>query len=685
MKRRKAKIRDIRELRKDAESRVIPDLNAQPIGENDDPRKLMHELQVHQIELEIQNEELRNTRESLEAVLEKHDDFYDFAPVGYFSFSRTGVILETNLTAASMLGVDRARLTGKLFQNYIQDKVSAYTFRNLLNEVFDNRKKGACQLSITNSENHGLFIHLEVSIPLNDNKCLAVASDITELKKSRNDLFASEKKLHDTNSYLEHLINFANAPIIVWNPGFEIQVFNRASERLTGYNAQEVIGKKLDILFPGISRKKSIDMIKRTLEGRFLESIEIPILTKGKETRMVLWNSANIYATDNISLISTIAQGNDITLRKKAENALVESQRKLEIALDSGNIGIWEWDSAEKKIRIDSRTEKLLGIDGTTFDGSLKSLEDLVVQEDLAHLRAAFRRTINEVVPFETVIRVKPEGKSMRHLVAKGQCHRDSSGKVNITAVFFDITEMKKQSEHALFRVNEDLVRSNRDLEQFAYVASHDLQEPLRMISSFTQLLSQQYKDKLDGNALEYIRYAVDGSKRMYDLINGLLAYSRIHTRGKSFQMVDLNIVFEKVMKNVELKINERNACINSENLPVVFADENQMIQLFQNLILNSMKFCEKDPRIDISSQSDNDRYILSFRDNGIGIEPEYSERIFQIFQRLHTNDEYEGTGIGLAICKRIIERHGGTIWVESEHGKGSSFFFTIPKDQAAG
>jgi len=250
-----------------------------------------------------------------------------------------------------------------------------------------------------------------------------------------------------------------------------------------------------------------------------------------------------------------------------------------------------------------------------------------------------------------------------------------------ISGVCFDITEMKMGAEKAMFRLNEDLLRSNKELEQFAYVASHDLQEPLRMVSSFTQLLAQRYGDKLDQDAQEFIQYAVDGAARMQVLINDLLDYSRIGTRGRQFTVIDMHEVLGQAVNNLRIKIQERNALITNDNIPTVFADEGQMVQLFQNLIGNALNFSKASPKIHISAREEKDQYVFIVADNGIGIEPQYFERIFQIFQRLHPKNDFGGgTGIGLAICKRIIERHGGKIWVESKKGKGSVFYFTIIK-----
>jgi light-regulated signal transduction histidine kinase (bacteriophytochrome) len=240
--------------------------------------------------------------------------------------------------------------------------------------------------------------------------------------------------------------------------------------------------------------------------------------------------------------------------------------------------------------------------------------------------------------------------------------------------------QFEVEANKELKEVASKLKISNSELEQFAYVSSHDLQEPLRMVASFTQLLERRYKGQLDEDADEYIGFIVEGSQRMKYLIDDLLEFSRLNTQVKEFELSYLEIALEDVLLKLQISIKDYNAKITHEPLPTLMVDLMQIRQLFQNLISNAIKFHgDEPPEIHISAQKNGNEWIFGVSDNGIGIKPEHQELIFGIFKRLHTREEYPGTGIGLSICKRIIERHGGRIWVESEPGKGSTFYFTIP------
>jgi light-regulated signal transduction histidine kinase (bacteriophytochrome) len=300
----------------------------------------------------------------------------------------------------------------------------------------------------------------------------------------------------------------------------------------------------------------------------------------------------------------------------------------------------------------------------------------------LLHLVAAVQKTGADNLAFTELIPGKHE------IAQLARAFSEMTERLRTTLVSRDElqkeVEVRRKTEEELEITLEQLSRSNKELEQFAYVASHDLQEPLRMVSSYVQLLAERYKDQLDERAQKFIHYAVDGAARMQSLIQDLLGFSRVSTRGLAFARIDSNILLAEALANLQTSISVSGAVITSDQLPVVYGDRIQIVQVFQNLISNSIKFCtNKPPKIHVSAEFRDGRWLFSVRDNGIGIDAKYAGKIFIIFQRLHTREEYPGTGIGLALCKRIIERHGGEIHFESEVGKGTTFYFTLLKEEA--
>jgi len=373
--------------------------------------------------------------------------------------------------------------------------------------------------------------------------------------------------------------------------------------------------------------------------------------------------------------------------QRESDRALQESEEHYRNTMDASLAGIYIVQDLVFKY-VNPTMAKLHGYEPEEIGNRLGPL-DLIVPEQRDMVRRNFsRRAKGEPgKPYE-VKAYRKDGSSFDAMVwGNPVTYRGQPASVG---TLIDITE-RRRAEAKLKHTVADLERSNAELEQFAYVASHDLQEPLRMVSSYVQLLAQRYKGQLDADADDFIAYAVDGANRMQALINDLLTYSRVGTRGKPPEPTDCEAVLDQALANLQVAIEESGAVVTHDGLPTVMADDSQLVQLFQNLIDNGIKFrSEGPPRVHVSAKrlplpqagegrgGGGSEWAFSVRDNGIGIDPEFFERIFIIFQRLHSREEHPGTGIGLAICKKIVERHGGDIWVESEPGKGSTFFFTM-------
>jgi len=369
----------------------------------------------------------------------------------------------------------------------------------------------------------------------------------------------------------------------------------------------------------------------------------------------------------------------DVTERKHAEAALRESETRFRSLTQLSSDWYWEQDEQFGLKYMSGRMGERTGLDAAAYIGRKRWDTPALnlSEEDWAKHRAHLERH----EPFRNFEMQRPtDGGGSRWISLSGEPLFDETGRfAGYRGVGSDITE-RKQAEIALREAHEELKRSNAELEQFAYVASHDLQEPLRMVSSYTQLLLRRFGERFDGDSREFMGYIVDGAARMKQLIEDLLAYSRVGTRGKEFREVEVEESVRRAVSNLRAAIEEAGAAVTWDALPRVMADDTQLTQLFQNLIGNALKFRSASvPRIHIFvARRDSDWHFM-VRDNGIGIEPQYFERIFMVFQRLHNKADYPGTGIGLAICKKVVERHGGEIWVESRPGEGSAFHFSFP------
>jgi PAS domain S-box-containing protein len=450
---------------------------------------------------------------------------------------------------------------------------------------------------------------------------------------------------------------------------------NTRFEELTGL--MNVVGKKVSEVIPGIkeSNPELFEIYGRVASTGEPERFETFVESLG------IWFSISVYSPAREYFVAVF---DNITERKQAEEALIASEVRYRRLFEAARDGILILDDATGTIvDVNPFLVEMLGFPREQFLD--KKLWELGFFKDIAANQANFAELQQkgyiryENLPLETGNgrRIEVEFVSNTY-----QVNHHKVIQCNVR----DITE-RARAERKLRAFTVELERSNRELEQFAYVASHDLQEPLRMVSSYVQLIAKRYAGKLDTDADEFIGFAVDGADRMHRMINDLLQYSRVNTRAKPFEPTDTEAVVNDALVNLQVAIEDTHAVITHDPLPTVLGDGSLLAQVFQNLIGNALKFRgDETPRVHISArrlptlQAGEDRgWVFSVRDHGIGIDPQYFDRIFRIFQRLHTRAEYSGTGIGLAICKKIVERHGGSIWVESEPGKGSTFYFTIP------
>ncbi len=465
--------------------------------------------------------------------------------------------------------------------------------------------------------------------------------------------------------------------MIMTDAGGKIVLVNAEAERLFGYRREELLDRSIDILVPEAGRA-----LHGGHRASFVAKPEARRMGVGRDLYGVRKDGAQIpveiglnpiQTKDGLMVLSAIT---DISERKLAD----ERFRLVVEACPSGMIMI----SADGKIvLVNAEAERLFGYAREELFGrSIDVLVPAMVRAGHAMHRENFvaQPQARRMGIGRDLYGVRKNGTQVP--VEIGLNPIQTSDGLMILSAITDISERKRAIE-ALAARGAELQRSNADLEQFAYVASHDLQEPLRMVSSYTELLAEHYKGKLDEKAEKYIHYAVDGAKRMQQLVKDLLAYSRVNSQAKAPTIIKSEIVVQDVLDRLKAAIDESHAQIVYDGLPAVRADTVQLAQVFQNLIGNALKFHgERAPQIRIGAERKNDKWEFRVDDNGIGIDMQYADRVFQMFQRLHERGRYAGSGIGLAIAKKIVERHGGRIWFESRPEHGTTFYFTIPAIQ---
>ncbi|AKB12752.1 PAS domain S-box-containing protein [Methanosarcina thermophila] len=560
------------------------------------------------------------------------------------------------------------RATYDSFLSYIHPEDREYV-DNAVKEAL-NGKPYSIDHRIILDNGEERILHEQAEVIFNEEhipvRMRGTVQDITEQKKA-------EEALKLANAYNRSLIEASIDPFVTISPDGKITDVNHSTEIVTGYSRKELIGTDFSDYFT--EPEKAREGYQRVFQEGSVRDYPLEIRHRNGKITPVLYN-ASVYRNEAGEVVGIFAAARDITEQKKAEEALrlsnMYNRSLLEASLDPlVTIG------ADGKITdVNRATELVTGYSRNELIGT--DFSDYFTDPEKAS--EGYRQVFREGLVLDYELAIQHRTGNVTPVLYNASVYRNEAGEViGVFAAARNITELKK-AEQLLKLKLEELARSNAELEQFAYVSSHDLQEPLRMIASYLQLLQRKYQGKLDEKADKYIYFAVDGASRMQNLINDLLEFSRVTTRAKEFEPTDCESILDQVISDLEIPIKENEASISYGKLPVVMADSTQLTQVFQNLISNAIKFrSEKAPEIEISAKKKDNEWLFAVKDNGIGIESKFSERIFEVFKRLNKREEYPGTGIGLSICKKIVERHGGRIWVESVPGEGSVFYFTLP------
>jgi len=529
------------------------------------------------------------------------------------------------------------------------------------------------------------------------------------------------------------ILNFTHETIMILSPDGRIEFWNKGAQEMYGFTEQEAVGQIGHLLLQTVFPKSIEEIQKEVLTvGRW--DGELIHRSRDGESMTVLSRWVARFA-DNGELSSFVQIDRGINERKSAERKRLKDNQDRELKVQERIVEIEKSDS-ERELRVQERIveiersdserelkvqERIVEIERSDSERELKVQERIVeiersdserelrVQERIVEIEKSDKE--RELKVQERIVELAESNELLRSKtleIEKSDYDRELRVQERIVEIERSdserelrvqerIVEIEKSDKERELKVQERIVelaaseellrskvleleRSNEELQQFAYVCSHDLQEPLRVISNYTQLLSKRYTGQLDDKADMFIAFAVDAAKRMQELINDLLAYSRLQTKAQNLSDVDCNQVVKRALANLEISLTETGAIVNYDALPTIKSDRTQLLQLFQNLINNSLKFRSSQPVvINITAREQNGEWLFAVQDNGIGFDMQFEERIFLIFQRLHRKEEYSGSGIGLAVCKKIVLKHGGRMWGESAIGQGATFFFTFP------
>jgi PAS domain S-box-containing protein len=455
--------------------------------------------------------------------------------------------------------------------------------------------------------------------------------------------------------------------------------------KMTGYGSDEVAGLGILDFTHAEDAEQSKAHLKKLVEGEISECrLEKRYVRKDGST---FWGETYLSAVQEPdgTVSALFGMSTDITARKRMEEALRQNEQRLELALEGANLGLWDRNIRTGEVIRNERSAEIFGYALEEMEPSVHFWESNVHPDDRGWVLEDFDKHLAGLTPlFEGEYRLRTRSGEWKWILSRGKVvERDQDGNpLRMAGTLLDITA-RRRAEEALARQARELARSNAELERFAYVAAHHLQEPLITVVNYAQLLAGRYGDQLDAEADKFIKFVTDAALHMRHLLRDLLTYSEL--RAGAFESTCSEMVLERALGLLRRAIEAQAAVVTHSPLPEVMADAAQLEQVFRHLIDNALKFHrDAPPRIHVSAapcemEEGKAAWRFSVRDNGIGIAPEYSGRIFQVFERLHPCNAYPGTGIGLATCKKIVERHGGRLWVESELDKGSTFYFTIP------
>lgn len=617
---------------------------------------------------------------------------FENSPEGIVILDNQDRILNANKGFERMFQFNADELKGKVLNSLIvpesqSEQASQMTLFVLRGEVIhretERKRKDGSMVDVS-------ILAYPIVLEENQIGVYGIYSDITERKETEKALRNSEERYRAfVKQSTEGIWRFEFLePIPVKLPVDEqiknifrfgyLAECNDVFAEMYGYeSAGDIVGARIGELLIE-SEPKNIEYLRKSImNGYKIDNIESIEKDKSGNKKVFVNNMVGI--VDNDSLVRLWGSQRDITMAKKAQEELSRTQFRLATLLKNLQ-DVVLYETGGGKEFMSENVLEMLGYPAAKF-GDRNFFRSITHPGDWKTIEEKTKEWNTQGSPGVLNLEFRVRKADGRYIWVEDHMIKvRNNGDSHMAGVLINITE-HKTTEEKLKQLAEKLSQSNKELEQFAYVASHDLQEPLRMVASYIQILQRRYKGQLSQEADEFINYAVDGVVRMKTLINDLLVYSRVNTKEAPLEDVDCNSVIEQTLTTLKTTIDESKAVVNYEPLPIVKANHLHLSQLFQNLISNAIKFKKPDeaPVVNISAKHAGDEWLFTVQDNGIGIDKEFSDKIFVIFQRLHNNSEYPGTGIGLAICKRIIEKLGGHLWVESEPGKGSTFSFTIP------